>query len=480
MLKKNLFYNSLLSISQFIFPLITFPYSSRILGPNGIGAVNFIDSFTQYFILFAALGIPLYGVREISKHKENKEELEKTFNEIFLIHIISTGLFASIYLVSAIILPQLRTHLDLVAIGILMMSAGVLSAEWLFQGTEKFSYITFRSLLVRCLSVIFLFVFLRRDSPPIVYYSIMASGITLNGLINIFYLRRTIKIRFVNLELKKHIRPLVIILGSTLAVSVYLLMDNVILGFIKGVREVGIYAVALRIVRLPLGIIGAVNGVILPQISRDYVKKDFAGIQKLIDKSFSLICVTGFPITFGLFVASSFLIQIFGGPKFENSIIALKILAPLVLINGIGNIICIQLLAPMGKEKYLFKSYIIGMVFSLLSNIILIKYFSYKGACIGMVATEIVATAVCYYYLQKIISIKFDYKILSQCLLGVLFFFPIVFIANKFVANLNLNGIVIIAGCGIFYVIYVWFFVKNIYIINIKDTILLKIFGKRL
>jgi len=476
MLKKNLFYNSILSISQFIFPIITFPYSSRILGPHGIGAINFIDSFTQYFVLFAALGIPLYGVREISKHKGNKSALNKTFSEIFAIHLISAGIFSVVYLSLALSIPNLRVHLDLVGIGILMIISGVLSAEWLFQGMEQFAYITSRTLVVRSISVVFLFIFLRQNSPPFIYYAIMASGLVLNGLINVFYLRKLIKISFKRLNLMKHLKPLFIILGSTLAVSIYLLMDNVILGFMQGESAVGIYATALRIVRLPLALIYAVNSVIIPQVSRAYANKDFDTIKSLANKAFSLICVVSFPILTGIYVASPFLIHVFAGNKFDGSIIALKILAPLIIVIGIGNIICVQLLTPMEKERFLLRTYIISMIFSLLTNILLIKYFSYQGASYGMILTEIVATGLAYHFLRNTLKIRFNKKIFLQSLVGSLIFFPIAFIVRKLIGNYLIREVCVIFSCVSFYVFFLWFLVKNIYIESFKNQLLLKVF----
>ncbi len=475
MIKKNLFYNAILSVSQFIFPLVTFPYSSRILGPGGIGSVNFIDSFTQYFILFAALGIPLYGIREISKQKGNQEGLNKVFSEIFLIHIVSAILFSIIYLILALSLPTLRGHMSLVAVGIIIIISGVLSAEWMFQGMEQFSYITSRSLIVRCLSVVFLFVFLRHNSP-FIYYAIMGSGIVCNGFINIFYLRKLVTIRFTDLELKKHIKPLFIILGSNLAVSVYLLMDNVILGFMKGDNAVGIYATALRIVRLPLAFISAINYVIIPQVSRAYDKLEFDEIKSLANKSFAFICVIGFPITIGMYVASSFLIQVFAGSKFESSVIALEILAPLVFIIGIANLLCVQLLTPMGKERYLLKTYFVSMVFSLLTNILLIKFFSFIGASVGMILTETLSTALLYYYLMKSIKISFDLKILSQCLIGSLLFFGIAYLVRGIISNFMVREIVVIVTCALFYTLFLAFLVKNVYIDDLKKTLMLKFF----
>ena len=477
-MKKNLLYNSLLSVSQFIFPLITFPYSSRILGPHGIGSINFIDSFTQYFILFAALGVPLYGVREISKRKSDDNALNNTFSEIFIIHLLSSLLFCVVYILMALSIPNLRQHLDLVVVGIVIIMASVLSVEWLFQGLEQFGYITLRSLIVRTLSVVFLFTFLHSNSPPIIYYSIMASGIVLNGLTNIFYMRKLVKIRITRLQLKQHIKPLVIILGSTVAVSIYLLMDNVLLGFIKGESEVGIYATALRIVRLPLAFITAVNAVIIPQVSRAYDKQDFPGIKLLIDKSFSLLCLVSFPIVVGMYVSSPFLIHVFAGNKFDGSIIALKILAPLIIIIAFANIVCVQLLAPMGKEKLLLKTYVISMIFSLLTNGLLIYFFSYQGACVGMLFTELLATILGYTYLSKTITIHINTRVLLQTLAGSLIFFPIAFVARALIPGFYISETCIIAGCIIFYVLFTWYFIKNPYVDNLKMAITKKIFAR--
>jgi O-antigen/teichoic acid export membrane protein len=471
MLKKNLLYNALLAVSQLIFPLITFPYSSRILGPEGIGSVNFVDSFTQYFILFSALGIPLYGIREISKQKNNKEGRNQIFSEILMIHIISATIFSIIYLVIALSIPRLSIHLDLVAVGILIIVFGVFSVEWLFQGLEEFAFITIRSLIVRCCSIVFLFVFLKADSPPIIYYCVLASGAIINGLANLFFIRNLVHYRFINLNLIKHLKPLLLIFGSIVAVSVYILMDNVILGFIKDERAVGIYATALRIVRIPLALVGAINAVIIPQVSRAFDAGDFNEIRSLIDKSYHLLCIIGIPIVCGLFVASTFLIHLFGGPKFEDSILPLQIMAPLVFLNGMGYIICMQVLAPLGKEKQLFRAYLVAMVFSIPVNIFLVNHFSFNGAAVGIMLTELLATGLCYYFLTLTIKIDFNKRILLQSVLGAVFFFPIAYLLRHILSGYILTEVSVILACMVFYAMYVWFFIKNNHIQGIKQKI---------
>lgn len=471
MLKRNLFFNSLLSVSQILFPLITFPYSSRILGPHGIGSINFIDSITQYFILFAALGIPLYGVREVSRHKSNPEELNKVFSEILLVHFRSAAVFSIIYLVIALLVPSLRIHIDLVLIGIVILIFNVLSGEWLFAGLERFSYIASRTLIVKIISIIFLFVFLKKDSSPNIYYAIMASSSVIVGVLNLIFIKKHVKLQFKNLELKKHIRPLITILSSTIAVSVYLIMDNILLGFLKGETAVGIYSTAMRIIRLPLSLILSIGAIIAPQVSIAFSNSDETRIRTLIHKSFSFLCVVALPIIIGIYVSASFLIHTFAGDKFTDAIIVLRILAPLLIMNGMGNIFCLQLLAPMQNEKYLLKSMVIGMIFNLLTNIVLIYYFSFIGAAIGYMLTEFVATFVSYYYVKKTIAINFDLKIFSQCLLGSIIIVPIAYVLRNIFQNHLISEVIVILTSVAFYVLYVWFFIENIYITNMKTIL---------
>lgn len=479
MLKKNLLYNSLLSVTQFIFPLITFPYSSRILGPGGIGSVNFIDSITAYFVLFAALGIPTYGIRETAKRKNNKEELNKFVSELMLIHITSVAVFSLFYLATGLIVPTLRAHLDLIFVGIGLLWVNVITVEWFFQGIEMFQYTSLRSLVSRTLSVVFLYVFLKKGSPSIVYYLIGASGPTLNGLINIVNFRKHAKINFSALSIKetfkKHFKPLVTILGSSLAISVYALMDSIILGFIKGDVEVGLYSTALRIVRIPFAVIGAISAVMIPQVSQAYHARDTNTVSSLIHKSFSFISVIGIPIAVGMFLEADFLINFFAGKTFADAIGVLELLSPVIIFVGFTNIFALQILNPIGQERLLFKAVFIGMIFSIISNLCLIPLFSYKGAGVTFLLTEGLVPLLSYFFARRFVEITLDTKIFLQCLFGSALFFPIALAIRSLKLEISVTELLIIASCTIFYCIYVWFFVKNTYITNIKQLVLNKL-----
>ena len=365
MLKKNIFYNSLFSISNFLFPLITFPYSSRILGPAGIGGVVFIDSITTYFILVSFLGIPLYAVRETGKRRNDPEALNKIASEMLFIHIVSVSLFALIYLGAAIAIPVLRQRLDLVFVGIFSMFVNVFTIEWFYQGTEKFRYIGIRSVISKSLSVIFLFVFLKKDLPLIVYYLFIVSGPAINAVLNTINLRKHCSISFKGLVLKQHLTPLLTILGSSLASSVYLIMDVILLGFMKGDVAVGIYNTAMRIVKIPYAIIGSTSTVIIPQMARAYKDADLKTIRTLIDKSFSFVCVIAFPIAAGIFLESHFLVGLLAGERFMNAIPVVKILSWVIILIGLAHIFGLQILNAIGKEKLVLRSVATGMVFSI-------------------------------------------------------------------------------------------------------------------
>ncbi len=475
MLKKNIFYNSLFSISNFLFPLITFPYSSRILGPEGIGAVVFVDSITTYFILVSFLGIPLYAVRETGKRRNDPVALNKIASEILFIHIASVAAFALIYLSAAFAVPVLRQRIDLVCVGIVSMFVNVFTIEWFYQGTEKFRYIGIRSIISKTLSVIFLFVFLRKESPLIIYYLFIVSGPAINAVLNTINLRKHCTINFKGLALKQHITPLLTILGSSLASSVYLIMDVIMLGFMKGDVAVGIYNTAMRIVKLPYAIIGSISTVIIPQMARAYKEADLQTIKSLIHKSFSFVCVVAFPIATGIFLESHFLVEWLAGERFMNSIPVVKILAWVIILIGLAHIFGLQILNAIGKEKLVFRAVLTGMIFSLSANLCLIPLLSYTGSAITNLLTEVVVSASVFHYARKFVNVQLDKDIFFKCLFGVALFFPIAFCIRQLNIQHTVAEITIIITCGAAYVTFLWFFGNNVYIENMKQNVLTKL-----
>lgn len=477
MLKKNIFFNLLLSISQILFPLITFPYSSRILGPSGIGSIVFVDSITQMFLLFSALGIPIYGVREISRLKNNKIALSNLFSELVTIHICCTLLFVIFYVSSALFIPKLSSHFSLVLIGVGILLFNVFSLEWFFQGMENFSYITKRTLLVRVLFIILLFCFVNKKTDTVVYYSLTAGSYLLNAIINFNYSRRYITVSFIGLNIKKHIKPLLIILCSNIVVSVYLLMDNTIVGFLKGELAVGYYSTAVKFAKIALTIITSFGIVLIPQISLAHTEKDYEKINSLINKSFNYVCTIGIPLSVGLILLARTIIFVLVGKTFLPSVLALQIISPIILIIGMTNIFAWQILTPFGNDKKVLLVVVCGMITSLTLNFLLIPHLSFIGAAIANVATELIVMLISAYFVYSLGKIQLKFKPLFNALLGSFVFIIITYVIRYFINESILREVIIIFLCVITYFIYQVLIVKNEILVSIMKLVQNKITG---
>lgn len=163
-IKKNIFYSSILTVSGCFFPLITFPYVSRVLGVNNIGICNFVDSIVQYFIYFSMMGVMTVGIREVARTKGDKKQLSKTYSELLTLNLIVTAIMIVVLLMCTIFIPQLHEYKQMFYVGAAKVLANTLLIEWLFKGLEDFRYITVRTILVRSLYVVIVFVFVKDES----------------------------------------------------------------------------------------------------------------------------------------------------------------------------------------------------------------------------------------------------------------------------------------------------------------------------
>ncbi|HUR11240.1 MAG TPA: oligosaccharide flippase family protein, partial [Flavitalea sp.] len=248
-LKKNLVYNFLLSGSQVLLPLITIPYISRVLDPDGVGRVSFIDSFTYYFITMAEFGIMVYGMREVAREKNNPTALKKLLNELLVLHIISSGVSLVIYSVSVYFIWQRIGDVRLLLFSFSFLLVNFLACEWYFLGLERFRYITIRSLVTRILGMVSIFLLVKAREDYYIYYGIIAGAAILNSVWNNLVLFREIPLNFRNVHWKRHIRFTWVTYLISLVYSIPLMLDNVLLGLVSTTIAVGFYAFAMKMVK---------------------------------------------------------------------------------------------------------------------------------------------------------------------------------------------------------------------------------------
>lgn len=386
-LKNNFIFNIFRIATDLLFPIITFPYVSRILNPTGIGKVTFTNSISAYFLMFASLGIPLYGIREVAKVRDNKEKLEKSTSEIFVLNLITTVMVITFYF-GALYLGYLgkeRYLLEIMSLNIFLTFLGV---EWFYQGIEEYKYITIRSTIFRIISLILIFTLVKTKDDYVIYAAITVFSIVGSNILNFFKLKTFTKLSFKNLNIKRHLKPILTIFSMNIAISIYTNLDNVMLGYRSTEISVGLYSSGIKLVKLVLGIVTSLGAVMLPRIS-NYIHNGMENELKiLLDKAFKFIILLSLPCFLGLYLTSEEIILIFSGSGFIEAVDTMKYLTPIIIFIALSNFVGIQILYPRGEEKKVLISVIIGAVVNFSLNWILIPKYSQNGAAISTSIAE--------------------------------------------------------------------------------------------
>ena len=436
-IKNNFLLNLSTTITGLLFPLITFPYASRILMADGIGQVQFFQSIIDYVSLCTALGIPLYAVREIARIRDNKELRSRTTIEILLLHAILTLVGYIVVFILAKTVAKIEIDASLFFLLSTTLFFNTIGVAWFYQAIEDFKYITLRSLFVRILSLVALFIFVKTKQDLFYYAGILVIGTVGNYIFIFFRLRKyrnLSKGEFKRLNLLRHLIPALKIFILNLVISIYVNLDSVMLGFLKNDESVGYYAAATRLTKAILGIVSSLGAVLLPRFSNMITNGQKEEFQLLANKAASFTIALSLPMSVGLIFMAAPIIHIFCGYGFEPSFLTLKLVAPIVLFIGLSGIIGMQILYPQGREKYVIISTMVGACINLLINYLLIPQYGQYGAALGTVIAEFMVTVIMILLGRKYLPINILSKqnlhyligsIVISILLAFLFVFPL-------------------------------------------------------
>lgn len=400
-LKLNVIMNAVLSMSSLLFPLITFPYVSRILLPEGTGRVSFATSVISYFVMISQLGIPTYGIRACSKVRDNKTELTRTVHEILIINLITTIFAYVAFFITMSVVPRFQNDRKLFFIVSTTIFLNTLGVEWLYKALEQYTYITIRSICFKLAALVAMFILIHKQDDYIIYGGISIFAASASNILNFINLHKYISIKITKpYFLKYHIKAIVVFFAMSCATIIYTNLDTVMLGFIKSDAEVGYYNAAVKIKTILVSIVTSFGVVLLPRASY-YLEHDLKNeFLKISKKAIHFVMIIAFPfiIYFVLFAEEG--ICFLSGTAYSGSIIPMKIIMPALLFIGLTNIMGIQMLLPMGKENIVLISEIAGAVVDLILNFLLIPYFGSKGTALGTLVAEI------FVFLVQIIALK--------------------------------------------------------------------------
>lgn len=413
-IKTNLIYSTILTFSTYLVPLLVFPYISRILGADCIGAIDTIDSIIDYCILFSMMGMSTLGIREVAKHKDNYKELQRVFNNLFWLNAISTGIIFMILLIASFCLPDLSKRLSLLTIGTFKLLANLFWIEWFYRGLEDFKYITIRSVIVRGLFIISVFLFVKNKADFLVYYALFVGIVVLNAICNWTHKRKMVSLQFTGINLQQYLKPFIMLGLFAILSAIYTKLSLPLLSFTCGDKEAGYYSTAIRMYQVIIALISSLISVLIPRMSILIKEKKIEEISHLYRTAFQLLFFLGMPVIIFIDFLAPDVVSIFAGKGFEQAILPMRIVMAQVLVIGTEQIFILQLLIPMKEDKIVVKAGLCGVVTWIILSIVLVPKLHSLGTAIVWVAAEFVVMTIASIHVNKVLHFKFPWNLFGK------------------------------------------------------------------
>lgn len=469
--KKNLVYQIIYEVLVVILPLATSPYISRVLGVESLGIYSFTYSVAYFFQLFAMLGIKFYGNRLIAAVRDDRKKLNKAFSELLVIHVAFSLLSLAIYLAYIIFISKDN---ELVAmIQLLVVFSSLFDISWLYFGLEKFKLTVTRNVIIKIITVILIFSFVRHENDLWIYTLIMSMGIFVSQIVLWGMLKNYVSFTKISLaNLKVHIKPLFILFVPIIALSMFKYMDKIMLGIIGSKTELGFFENAEKGITIPSSIILAFGAVMLPRISNLEANSNRKESARYMALSMKYISWLAIGMAFGIAGVATEFAPVFWGSEFSTSGLLIKLLAISIPFSAVANVIRTQCLIPTGKDKLYTGAIISGAVVNLIINWTLIPSLQSLGAVIGTILAEIVVCCV------QVWGVRKEWPFGQYVKSFIFFFVPGVFmyITLRFMASTFENNIILLFGQIIIGTI-IYLTISAIYLYITKDKILLNMLG---
>jgi O-antigen/teichoic acid export membrane protein len=388
-IKKNLLYQNLFQLTIILIPLILAPYLSRVLGAEGIGVYSYTFSITTYFVYFAMLGINHHGARSIAAVSDDREKLNKTFSELLVLHLTASLIVAAAFIAYLLLFAgEFKLYF---AIQTLLILSALADVNWFFAGIERFNITAVRGISLRLIMVACIFVFVKSENDLWLYALIVAAGTFAAQAVVWLFLKRYVSLVKPSWNgIKSHIKPVLVLFVPIAALSVYRLLNKIILSEMTDNTQLGFFTNAEKVILAPIAFITAFNNVMVPRISNITVKGDEAEKSRLTMISMKYVLLLAFALAFGIAAIANDFAPLFFGWEFVNCgtlIIGLSALIPFLAFQ---NVITSQYLIPNLKDKIYTIASLFGAAVSVIMNIALIPRFQAMGAVVGLVSAETV------------------------------------------------------------------------------------------
>ncbi len=459
-LKNKFVFQSIISASQVLVPLITYPYITRVLGPENLGKVNYADFVSQVFIILSAFGIPLYAIREIAMVRNDSIKRAKLLKEM-------TVIFAGLSIVCTttfLLIMHNKAQQDkmLYSIAAANIFINAVSLDWYIQGMEYFKFAAIRNVIIKVSILACFFLLVKQSNDYALFFGIFTAGMLANAVFNISKVFSENKIASERLDFKKHFTPLFHFFLTSSAIGTYEYFDTIILEHItKSGVQIGLYTTMLKLTRVVTVMIITTGSVMLPRISFLLSEGNKEGVKIYLEKFLGFILFMGIPSCLGLFIFAPEIIQAIAGDKFKDAVPLMQVLCFTPLIIGISNVFCYQVLVSFRQEKKFLLVAAVGCVVSIALNFLLIPVLSAQGAAFATLLTEVAVAVISGAMAYKLIRLHINATAIIQTIALSLSFFLVAIACRSIFQSPLLVMFGGIAGCIIVYWPMQYFVFKN-------------------
>lgn len=401
-LTRNITYSIVYQILVIAIPFLTAPYLSRVLGAEGIGLYSYAYSVALWFSYFIVLGLTNYGNREIAAVQIDLKKRSQVFSELYIMQLCAGGLLISIYLIYVLFFAEDKKAAAIM--GLCVISA-IFDINWFFMGMEQFKLTVTRNSLIKVLTAVSIFVFVKTDRDTYIYLFIMASGTLVSQLCLWSFLKKYIQFEKPAIpRVVKHLVPNLKMFIPVIAISIYKIMDKVMLGTMSTMVQVGYYENAEKILNIILAPVTAIGTVMLPRITANMAKQENRNLY--MDWSMLMVLAYANAAMFGVVSVAADFSALFFGKEFVQSGVLMQFLSVTIVFLSAGNVLRTQYLIPGKKDHVYINSAVLGAAVNVSVNSLLIPHYAAIGASVGTIITEMVVCIYQVYCCRKDLNLK--------------------------------------------------------------------------
>ena len=447
--------NMIKTLCQIIFPLITFPYVSRVLHVENIGIYNFCQSVVSYFSLAAGLGISTYAIREGARYRENRTEISSFASEVFTINVGSTVLSYAVLAICVICIPRLNIYAQIMA----ALSASILfttiGCEWIFQIFEDYGFITVRNIVFQFISLVLLFLFVKNSDDLLIYATITAVSSSGANLINAVSRRKYCKVHLIfNKKVFRHLTPILVLFATSVATTIYTNSDVTMLGALSGNVANGLYAVSTKIYNIVKQMLAAIIIVSIPRLSAYLGQKKHLEFNKTASEILNSLIVLVVPAVVGIFMLSRNIVLIIAGEEYIEATSSLQILSIALFFSIFSWFYTSCILIPNRMERQVLIATLIAALVNIGLNFCLIPMFKQDAAAFTTVIAELLSLLITWFYGRNFFKATLRIKDILSVIFGCAGICMICIITIRSVDSLAACTCISVVASMIFYFLF--------------------------